>query len=159
MTGFAAHEVFQFAVGIEEDGEKFYNALANAVEDPSAKKLFEYLAGEEIMHAKIFEDMVKKLIDYNPVEVYTEEYFTYLKAFTNNLVFEKQKIADEKFKIKDVPTAIQLAIQQELDSILYYQEIKQLVPEDQRHFIDGIIEQERLHFLRLSKVKETCSTN
>jgi hypothetical protein len=53
--------------------------------------------------------------------------------------------------VKDTFSAIKFAIQRELDSILYYQEIKKFVTKDQHDLIDGIIEEERRHFLKLSK--------
>ena len=45
-------------------------------------------------------------------------------------------------------------MKRELDSILYYQEIKPFVPEKERNLIDTIVTEERKHFLALSDLKK-----
>jgi rubrerythrin len=57
-------------------------------------------------------------------------------------------------KIKDTSAALDFAIQRELDSILYYHEIKKLVPAAQHDAIEKIIEEERKHFLSLTAMKK-----
>ena len=46
------------------------------------------------------------------------------------------------------------AIKRELDSILYYHEIKRLVPVAQHAAIEQIIEEERKHFSALTEMKK-----
>ncbi len=154
MSTYNASEVFQFAIRIEENGEKFYRELADQVSDNSIKNLFNSLAEEEIEHAKLFEEMLISFESYEPSELYPEEYFLYLKAFADNAIFEKEKLDEQIAKINNPIDAIQFAIRLELDSILYYQEMKKLVPPDQHNLLDKILEQERIHFLRLSNTRD-----
>jgi rubrerythrin len=60
----------------------------------------------------------------------------------------------ELAKIKDTIAALDFAIKRELDSILYYHEIKKFVPAAQYTAIDQIIAEERKHFSKLSAVKK-----
>ena len=62
-------------------------------------------------------------------------------------------MAAELDAAKDPLAAIQFAIRRELDSILYYEEVKMLVPKHQRRSIDGIIEEERRHYLTLLELE------
>ncbi|UCF69697.1 MAG: ferritin family protein [candidate division WOR-3 bacterium] len=154
MSVFEPSEVFQFAIRIEQGGEKFYREMAKKLPDAEVKKLFSALAEEEVKHKKIYESMAAQMEEYEPIESYPGEYFAYLRAYADNIIFTPQKM-DEKIKsINDARSALQFAIDRELDSILYYEEVKKLVPENQRSSIDKIIEEERRHFVKLSKCSE-----
>jgi rubrerythrin len=151
MSVFEPSEVFQFAIRIEEGGEKFYREMAKKLPDAEVKKLFSALADEEIKHRKIYEGMVSKIEEYEPAESYPGEYFAYLRAYADNIIFTPKKMEEKIKNITDAQSAIQFAIDRELDSILYYEEAKKLVPKNQRAVIDNIIEEERRHFVKLSK--------
>lgn len=155
MNLFEPSEIFQFAIRIEENGEKFYRQMVQKFEEPRVKELFALFADEEIKHKKIYEEMVSKVEKYEPFETFPGEYFAYLRAYADNIIFTQKKFDEEIANIKDINATLDYAINAELDSILYYQEIKNLVPENQRKTIDGIIEEERRHFVKLSKIKRT----
>jgi rubrerythrin len=57
-------------------------------------------------------------------------------------------------KVKDTSAAVDFAIQRELDSILYYHEIKNLVPTTQHETIEKIIVEERKHYAALVDMKK-----
>jgi rubrerythrin len=155
MSVFEPSEVFQFAIRIEEGGEKFYRTMAEKLQDAEVKSLFSALADEEVKHKKIYEGMVSKIEEYEPIESYPGEYFSYLRAYADNIIFTPKKMQEEMNRIKDASSALKFAIDRELDSILYYQEVKNLVPKNQRDLIDKIIEEERRHFMKLTK----CSSD
>lgn len=155
MSLFKPSEVFQFAIRIEENGEKFYRQMVQKFDHPKVKELFSFLADEEIKHKKIYEEMVSSIEKYEPFETFPGEYFAYLRAYADNIIYTQKKLDEETANIKDINAAIDYAINTELDSILYYQEAKNLVPENQRTTIDGVIEEERRHFVKLSEIKKT----
>lgn len=155
MSLFEPSEVFQFAIRIEENGEKFYRQMVQKFDHPKVKELFSFLADEEIKHKKIYEEMVSSIEKYEPFETFPGEYFAYLRAYADNIIYTQKKLDEETANIKDINAAIDYAINTELDSILYYQEAKNLVPENQRTTIDGVIEEERRHFVKLSEIKKT----
>ncbi|HOL22658.1 MAG TPA: ferritin family protein [bacterium] len=150
---FDVSEILQFAIRIEENGEKFYRGVAEKTSDKELKDLFVFLADEEVGHKKIFTEMVGKITKYEPPETYTGEYFQYLKSYADNIIFppEIEKELDSK---AGVIKAIDFAIRRELDSIMYYLETKNLVPATQHQIMDRILEEERSHFIRLSGMKE-----
>ncbi len=154
MSVFNASEIFQFAIRIEEMGEKFYGKMAQELKAPNAQKLFDYLAKEETKHKKTFTEMLSKIEKYEPPESYPGEYFEYLRSYVDDIIFSYKKIEKEISKITDAARALEFGIQIELDSILYYLEMKNFVPDRQHDIIDRIIEEERRHYLKLKKFKK-----
>ncbi len=151
-TFFNLSEVYQFAIKIEENGEKFYRGIAGKTKDREVKDLFTFLADEEVRHKKVFEELLSKIEKYEPPEIYPGEYFAYLKAYAEELIFPKS--VEKELEKEDVIEAINFGIRRELDSIMYYLEIKGFVPETQHSQLDKIIEQERSHFVKLSNLKK-----
>ena len=153
MNIFDVTEIYQFAVQIEENGEKLYRAMVEKFDDPKVKELFGFLAEEEVHHEKVFREMLAKLEDYNPQESYPGEYFDYLHAYADNLVFTIDKIDEGINGVHTVDEALQFAIGKELDTILYYHEMINVVPEHQQKMVDDIIDEERKHVVQLTEMK------
>ncbi len=154
MDTFRANEVFEIAIKIEENGEKFYRYAADLAEERNSKEMFTFLAGEEVKHKKTFEAMLSGVEDYQPSESYPGEYFAYLRAYAEGLIFTPEKLQSELAEVKTVEDAIDFAIQREIESILYYIEAKNLVPGNQKDKIDEIINEERRHYLKLVGAKK-----
>jgi rubrerythrin len=153
---FDVSEVFQFAIRIEENGERFYRKVAEKNSDKEIKSLFTFLADEETSHKKIFTDMLKKVNNYQLSETYPGEYFQYLRSYADTLIFPPEidrelGVSPELLKVLD------FGIRRELDSIMYYLEAKSFVQETQHRILDNIINEERNHFLKLSRMKENIT--
>ena len=157
MSLFEPSEVFQFAIRIEENGEKFYRKMADKFSDPKVKELFSYLADEETKHKRIYEGMVENIEKYEPFESYPGEYFEYLRAYADKIIFDEEALDEQQKQITDPTTAINIAMDNEVASILYYQEIKNLVSKKQRGSIDKIMEEERRHFVTLSGMRSNIA--
>jgi rubrerythrin len=150
MIQFTPGDAMECAVQIEENGETFYRRMAEKFDDPEVKKLFTYLLGEETKHKKTYAKMLSKLEKYQTVENYPEEYYAYLRAYVEKVIFSPERLEEEMGRIKDKEAAIDFAIRAELESIMYYEEMKKLVREKDQDIIEKIIEEERKHFLELS---------
>ena len=153
MALLSAAEVFQFAVQIEENGFSFYNGYAATLPDGKARDMFTFLADEEHRHIAVFKGMLEKIEDCKQAVNYPDQYFAYLQSYADNLIFKKDELKKEIPKIENAADAADFGIRRELDSILYYQEIKSFVPEMDRHHIDDVIGEERKHFIKLSQFK------
>jgi rubrerythrin len=158
MDAFKAGDVFEVAVQIEDHGERFYRHAVGLTEDPKVKDVFRFAADEEAKHRKLFEAMAAKVEkDYEPPESYPGEYCNYVRAYADNLIFPEDKVEEKFSGITRVEDAVEFAIQKEIESILYYLEMKNFVPASQRGEVDRIIEEERKHYLRLTDLKRTIS--
>ncbi|MEW6075746.1 MAG: ferritin family protein [Candidatus Omnitrophota bacterium] len=152
---FSVSEVLQFAVRIEENGERFYRLAAQNMGEKKTKELFLFLADEEVTHRKTFQGMIEKVETYEPAESYPGEYFAFLKAYADEHIFTPEKKAEVAAKkVQGPKEALQFAIGLEVDSILYYLEAKNLVPKNHRDAMDRIIDEERHHYLKLSEIRK-----
>jgi len=152
MAIFDVSEIFQFAIRIEENGEKFYRKVAEKSTEKTIKDLFNFLADEEVKHKNTFSAMVSRIEKYEPAETYPGEYFQYLKSYADTIIFPPE-IEKEMNCEKNMSCIIDFAIRRELDSIIYYLETKRFVNETQHEMLDKIIEEERRHFVKLSQIK------
>jgi len=148
-----ASEIYQFAIRIEENGEKFYRQMAKKLNEPEVRELFTLLADDEVAHKKTFKEMLSQIENYEPPESYPGEYFEYLRAYVDNVLFSINKFDEDIRKINNSLEAIQFVIDKELDSVLYYQEMRNVVLEHQKELIEKIIEEERRHVVKLSEIK------
>ena len=151
---FKPSEVFQFAIRIEENGEYFYTNVAEVVDSKEVKDLFKALAGEELKHKALYEKLLGKLEQYEPPESYPGEYYDYLRAYADNHIFPMKKLQAEIEKITTAEAALNFAMSREIESILYYQELKNIVPPDEKNTIDTIIEEERKHYVKIAGCKD-----
>jgi rubrerythrin len=155
MSVFEASDIVEFAIRIEENGANFYRFAVQIAKDESTKNLFAQLATEEVHHKKIFEKIFAAMDKTNPPEGYEGEYAAYLHNYVdNNIIFKKADLDKELSKVKDTPSALDFAIRREMDSILYYHEIKRLVPAHEQGTVDKIIAEERKHFALLSGMRQ-----
>ncbi len=155
---FSGSELLEVAVGIEKNGAAFYQALAEKTKDKSTRAIYEHLAAEEIKHRRTFQDMLDKVGDYQPPEGYTEDYQLYLKSLVDSSVFTDVTQARQiAAKVSSEAEALDIGIQAEKDSILFYTEMKELVKPADHQIMLNIINQEREHLNQLSQIKKTIS--
>ena len=155
MNVFTASDIVEVAIRIEENGINFYKFAEQIAEKKEEKNLFAQLAQAEVTHKKTFEKIFANMEKTNPPESYEGEFGAYLRSYMdNNLIFTKEIMDKQLAKIKDTNSALDFAIQRELDSILYYHEIKKLVPASQHETLERIIEEERKHFQSLTNMKK-----
>ena len=159
MAVFESQEIYQFAMRIEENGEKFYRGAAQALGDRETKDLFNHLADEEVKHKKLFESMLSKLENLQLYERYSGEYLEYLRAYVDDkIVFNKGDVDRELGEVKDARSAIEFAMRREMEAILYFLEMKNLVSKGQQNSIEKIVEEERRHFTILSHAQKSLAT-
>jgi rubrerythrin len=155
MAVFDANDIVEVAVRIEENGANFYRYAVQLAASEEVKTLFQILAAQEIIHQQIFAKILAGMDRNAPPEGYDGEYASYLHNYVDNrLVFTAEAFAAELAKLRDEASALDFAIQRELDSIHYYREMRELLPEDRRDAIGKIINEEKEHFTRLSAMKK-----
>ncbi|HLD29728.1 MAG TPA: ferritin family protein [bacterium] len=157
MKIFNASEIYQFAVRIEDNGEMIYKKFSKTLKDKEAGDLFIYLADEEVKHRRIFEEMLAPLEKYEPAESYPGEYFTYLRSYADGVVFARDRMEKERTGVTEFLSAADFGLRRETDSIMFYQEMKGAVSNDQKASIEKVIEEERKHFLKIYELKQKRS--
>ncbi len=141
---FNADEIFEMALKIEKNGEKFYRDSAAGIGDPEAIQLLLKLADMEVDHHRIFNGMKtalspadKKAMTFDP----NNEAGLYLASLANTKVFFEKDIDTSGLEaiLKD-------ALAAEKDSIAFYLGMKDLVPAgSNREKIEEIVREEMQH--------------
>lgn len=150
---FSASEVVTMAIEIEKNGMNFYNAMAAKSESDQAKELFTFLAAEEIKHKGTFQKMLDGLKKVELTANDQEEYNNYLGALTSSRVFNKNIDIDDFVQDLDDLAALNIAIEAEKDSILFYYELLEQALAEDRADIERVIKEEKSHYAKLTKLK------
>jgi rubrerythrin len=151
---FSGSELLEIAIGIEKNGMAFYQALARKTGNRDVKDVYNYLAGEEKKHLDTFQGMSNSLGQAKPPETYTDEYMLYLKSLVDSAVFSNVTEAQQKAaKVCNEIEALDIGIQAEKDSILFYIELQDLVKKPDRKVVLNTLDEEKKHLRQLSELK------
>ena len=142
-------EILELAQKIEEDGEVFYRKAASSASTMELKKLLTYLADEEVKHALTFKKMLNEIEKYESLENFPDDYFLYIKSYADGVIFPNFTDVN----LSSPEEVLDFAIRKELDTILYYHEMKEMLPDDEKGILDKIIKEERKHYLTLLDFK------
>ncbi len=154
MAGFfQAAEIAEAAINIEQKGQAFYASAAQAAKNPDVKDFFLYFAKEEARHEQIFQQLKDRLDKFElPAWSTTEEYGMYLKALIDSHSIFSPELQRRLAEAANENEAIRLAMGFEKDTILFFMEMKDLVPDTEKKFVTQCIDEERSHLRQLSKM-------
>ncbi|MFC1983088.1 ferritin family protein [Chloroflexota bacterium] len=152
---FSGSELINIAIGVERRGIAFYDIMTRSTENAITRDIFQYLADMEREHIQIFQGMLAEVDKYQIPETYAQEYASYLQALVDNAVFTDDMVTSEMAtKAESDIEALELAIGAEKDSILFYYEIKEIMPQRAQATINKIITEEKSHLRQLSGLKK-----
>lgn len=152
---FRGWELVKIGIQIEKNGRDFYNALAGRLKDSQAAGIFRYLAGEEEKHMAVFQGILDKIDKDEPAESYPGEYVDYMKVLAGESIFtEENKGRELAQKPGTDKEAVNMGIDFEKDSIVFYQGMKKAVPKSDHKIIDDLIGQEQNHLRQLVDLKK-----
>ncbi len=156
MAGiFTAADVLAAAQEIEQRGKVFYTRLAETAQDPSLANTFRFLAGEEEKHWQVFHAIAQRVGDVElPAWATEDEYVDYLTALINSHAL---------FRLGDVETlrqfvgtreeALQTAMEFEKDTIVFFMEMREFVPEGEKATVQECVNEERRHLRLLASLR------
>ena len=149
---FKAKEVALAAVEVEKQGKLIYKRLAMWAEDPEAKKFFEFFAGEETRHEALFQALADRLGELElPAWSSQEEYADYLKTLVETHDIFLWNMSEQLLtQAPGDQEAVKLAMSFEKNSILFFLEMKDLVPDGEKKFVQECVEEERRHLRQLA---------
>ncbi|SDB14094.1 Rubrerythrin [Desulfonatronum thiosulfatophilum] len=150
---FQAAEIAAAAVNIERQGQVFYSNAANAATNPDAKDFFLYFAKEEARHEDIFQQLKDRLGKIElPAWSTNEEYGMYLQALIDSHSIFSPDLQKRLAEAGNENEAIRLAMGFEKDTILFFMEMRELVPDSEKKFVQQCIDEERSHLRQLSSM-------
>ena len=152
---FSGSELINIAIGIERRGIAFYDIMTRSTGNAIARDVFQYLADMERQHAQIFQGMLSEADKYQIPETYAAEYAAYLQALVDSAVFTDDFVTSEMAtKTNSDIEAMELAIEAEKDSLLFYDEMRDIMPQRAQPTVNKIIAEEKSHLRQLSELKK-----
>ena len=152
---FSGSELINIAIGVEGRGIVFYDVMAKSTQNDAAREVFNYLADMERAHIETFKGM---LADADKFQIPADEsgqYTTYLKALVDSAVFSDDLVTSEMAaQAESDIAALELAMRAEKDSILFYYEMKEVMPQRAQATVNSIIAEEKSHLRQLSELKK-----
>ena len=154
-VSFTADALIDIAIDIERRGIAFYDIMAKSTDNTAARSAFHYLADMEREHIRIFQNMLGEADKCQLPETSTEDYTHYLQTLIDNAVFTDDMVTSEMATYADSDIkALELAIGAEKDSILFYYEMRDIMPKRANPTMNKIIAEEKTHLRQLSELKK-----
>lgn len=153
-AGLSVSDIINIAIDIERRGISFYDVMAKSADSESSKTVFDHLVVMEREHLEMFKSMLEEVDNYEISDVPDNQRSGYIKSLVESAVFTDDLITSDMASQADTDIkAIELGINAEKDSLLFYYEIKDIVPQRMTQLINMIIAEEKTHLLQLSAVK------
>jgi rubrerythrin len=152
---FSGSELINIAIGIEGRGIVFYDVMAKSTQNEAAREVFNYLADMEREHIETFKGMLEGADKFQIPADESGQYTAYLRALVDSAVFSDDMVSSEMAAQAESDTAaLELAIRAEKDSILFYYEMKEVMPQRAQATVNKIIAEEKSHLRQLSELKK-----
>ena len=146
-------EILEFAVYIEERGYEFYVGAMKKFPEPRATELFQYLADEEFKHEKVFKKLMEQDGDLMKGER-DAEYQAYMREFVRaHQLGDKEAVNAKLSRLSTLDDILDLAMDFEKDSIVFFSELKGLYAKGHSAAIDKIIREEMGHLRKIFQMK------
>ena len=155
MAGiFKATDILLAAQEIEARGEVFYNRLVETTADPKLKETFSFLAKEETRHKEIFRKLYEQVGQVElPAWAEEDEYVEYLNfLLDSHTLFRLGDVDHLRNFMGTSKEAIETAMGFEKDTILFFIEMHEFVPDGDKKYIKACIDEERAHLRLLAKL-------
>ncbi|MGQ9860335.1 MAG: ferritin-like domain-containing protein [Thermodesulfobacteriota bacterium] len=155
MAGiFQVNEVVSVAVEIEKKGEAFYRDMAQRAKSPRVKEALEFLAAEEVKHQRVFSQMLSRMAPLQPPAGSLEaDYWAYVNdLIDSHFLFDAPQAKKILSSVASDKEALHLAMGFEKESILFFTEMKALVPAEEAGGVEACIQEERKHLRKLAQL-------
>lgn len=154
MVLLQATDMFEMAMQVEKSGEAFYHAAADKVDSTGVKDLFEDLALQEVKHYEFFRSLFQSIRGRPLLSVEQwDEYQGYLGATVSSAFFEgPDRALAVAESVKDHQEAVRMAIEFEKETLLFFYDLRDIVPDSGKRAIHDIVEEEKSHIRRLARM-------
>jgi rubrerythrin len=145
------NEVINFAIEREQESYDLYKKLAEKVEKPRLKAIFQTLMGEEKKHKEFYSSFLSTLEEkQSPGVSEGEEYDTYMRT----LIDSRRTVKEPPVNLENIQEILDFAIGREKDAVLFYVGLENYVPEEDRQTVKNIIKEEGTHIVKLTHLKK-----
>lgn len=142
---FTIADVVDLAVQIEKNAEQVYRNAATKVSDSRLSSMLLRLADEELKHAKWFSEFRERVGKTASTDLQLEKMGK--RLLQDTLGDQTFSLGDvDLSSLKDIKDLLQVAIEFQQDTVLFYEMMKSFVDEHETlHGLNTIIEEENSH--------------
>lgn len=141
---FSIHEIIDIAVKLEKNSEKIYRKARKRTADIALKDLLEWIVTEELSHADWLAALKSDIEQNKGHPLIKEMSETLVKDFVGEQAFSLQDV--DFAKIKNAEALIQIFIDFEKDTIIFYEMLKSFITDKKTiEKVNQIIAQEKVH--------------
>jgi rubrerythrin len=156
---FSAKDMFQHARDIEDQGEKFYQALSQSVEPGPLQKIFLTMAKEEHKHRETYQAFLDKFEaggDHRDTIAAGEDDRDYEEL--KDRIFNRMENVKKVHRLKTISDVLNYLIDIECDVVDLFEKLQNLVHTEDRPAITRIINEERSHVKDLTALRTQYHT-
>ena len=147
---FTMSEIIEFAIRIEENGEKVYRDASEKVSEPSLVSLLQWLADEEAEHVQWFSELKGTVQEESVDPKVGEMGQSLLLGIVGDQTFSLKE--RDLSKIADLKEVLRIALGFEKDTVIFYEMMGSFIQEDAALAkLDQIIQEEKRHVRTLSE--------
>jgi len=147
---FSLGEIVDMAIQIEKNGEDYYREALKKTSDPSLESLLLFLADQEHQHAQWFEEFKERVKVSTEADEVAEIDGEMLQRLVGGQRFSLNDV--DVTELDDVKRLLEVAIELENDTILFYQMLQAFVDDpDTLAGLNEIIAEENRHIEMLSE--------
>ena len=151
---FSASEIFDLAIQIEENGERFYRQVLAEIPDQSLQGMLLWIADEEAAHRNCFLNMKKSAPTSGSEKWAAQVSGALLKSSVQDHLFSLDEV--DLRSITDPQQLLTTALELEQDSVMFYEIIASFVTKpDTLKQLKAIIAEEQKHIETLKVRQET----
>lgn len=150
---FSLSEVFGLAIQIEKNGEQYYRDAMKKVSNPSLHSMLEWLAEQEKKHQSWFSERKENLDTEGEDPEMAEMGSSILQGILGDQSFSLKEA--DLSEIEGVEALIELAVEFEKDSILFYEMIGSFIEDfETSEKLNEIIAEENRHIELLEDFRD-----
>ena len=140
--------VFEFAMKMEQDGEKFYRDLAGKTANAGLKQIFTYLADEEVKHYNLFKGLFESQpTDYESTDILADS----VNVFAQMKESGDIDVSDDASQLD----AYKQALEWEKKAYEFFEEkCAEATDPTEKKFLETIAKEERRHYRLIDGIIE-----
>jgi len=151
---FTVEEMLDMAIRIEKNGEAVYRSAMEKISNPALIFLLEWMADEEVNHAKWFSKLKQEVETHSRDPFVQEMSPEFLGEILGEQSFSLKEVNFSQ--VERIDDLIDIFIEFEQDSILFYEMLQPFVQqEDTLAQLNIIIAEEKRHIARLQEFRES----
>ncbi len=150
---FSANQMIDIAIQTEQAGYAFYQAAVEATDSPQVRALCEWLAEEEQVHERVFHHMGQQLPPETEPKEWPAERAEFIDALLGSRFMPSPEQAQALVQDMSAQDILDFALNFEKDTIIFFYEMRDMVPDSAVDQVNGTIAEEKAHVSRILKAK------